>query len=403
MLKFTILLFAFFPFILIAQNEPNDNSNVILDGSCFIFKGNTGTYGIKSSNDSTVLVLAQYAHINEIPEGIIIVKQNKNTSYERSYSSGFLNKSLKMILPCKYRNITSSGNGHLIACQNSDFKYGLVDTVGRILIPFIYDDLETYGDGLFPAKMGESYGYLNGSGKTVIPFTFQFAQPFSEGKAAAKRNSKFGYIDKRGHFIIPETFTSASNFKHGFAMVSIFEMSTLIDEKGEILFPYLFESIEPLSSEIFLFKAPEMYRDTLDSIVKRDANWIKNSAFNYTNPNKTIESDTLVPFEFESNAEFQGLISPLGNLIGGNHFKTVQFLGEKNGKMFFSVQSKVEIDEKDNWNFAVMNEDGQILTPYEYFDIRMEDDTIIGEKEEEDLQNVFYKISSTGTATRLKD
>ena len=155
MLKFTTVLFAFLPFILFAQNEQNDESNRLLGGSCFIFKSVTGAYGIKSSKDSTVLVLAQYAHISEIPEGVIVVKQNKNISYEGSYSSGFLNRSLKMILPCKYRNISSSGNGHLIACQNADFKYGLVDTVGRILIPFMYDDLGTYGDGLFPAKTGD--------------------------------------------------------------------------------------------------------------------------------------------------------------------------------------------------------------------------------------------------------
>ena len=99
MLRSVILLFTLFPFFLFAQNEQNDDPNTILDGACFIFRGTTGAYGIKSSKDSTVLVLAQYAHISEIPEGIIVVKQNKNTSYERSYSSGFLNKSLKMILP----------------------------------------------------------------------------------------------------------------------------------------------------------------------------------------------------------------------------------------------------------------------------------------------------------------
>ncbi len=398
MLKFITIFCFFFPLILIAQNEQNDDSPTILNGSCFIYKGNTGTYGIKSK-DSVVLIPAQYAHIAEISEGIIVVKQNKNTSYERSYSSGFLNKTLKMILPCKYRNITSSGNGHLIACQNADFKYGLVDTVGRILIPFQYDDFGIYGDGLFPAKMGDYYGYLNGSGKTTIPFEYKFAQSFSEGKAAVKKNETFGYIDKRGHFVIPENYTSASNFKFGFAMVTIFEMSTLINEKGEILFPYLFESIEPLSSEIFLFKAPEMYRDTLDSIIKRDINWIKNSAFNYTNPNKTIESDTLIPFEFESNAEFQGLISPLGNLLGGNDFKTVQLLGEKNEKIYFAVQSKTEIEEKDNWNFAVMNGDGKILTSYDYFEIEMINNVIIGEREE-GVSNTFYLIDPQGKATK---
>ncbi len=396
--RFFIAFFLLFPSLVFSQGDQTDNS--LLNGNYFTFKAANGYYGIMRS-DSTIAISAQYAHIQEIAEGIIVVKQNKNTSYERSYSSGFLNKRLKTILPCNYRNITSSGNGLLIACQNSDFNYGLVDTMGRILIPFQYQDLGSFGEGLFPAKKNDLYGYLNMSGKVIIPFSFKYAATFSEGKAGASKKDVYGYIDKRGHFVIPEKYTSVGSFKNGFATVTIFDMSTIIDEKGETLFPYLFETIEVLNDRLFLFKAPELYRDTLDSIVLRDINWIQNSAFSYTNPNKTIESDTLIPFEFETNADFQGVISVERKLIGGSSFKTVQYLGEKNNQLYFSVQSKREIDEKDNWNFAVMNDQGVILTPYEYFDIKMENETIIGEKEEE-LENIFYKIGPSGTATRMR-
>lgn len=398
--RLLIALLFMLPFIGFGQFEQGDSVYTILDGRYLVFKSNTGHYGIKR-NDNTVIVQPQYVHITEIEEGIIIVKQNKNTSYERSYSSGFLNKQLKMILPCNYRNIYSSGNHMLIACQNTDTKYGLVDTLGRIRIPFQYDDIGYYGDGMFPVKQGQLYGYMNENGKTIIPFTFAFAHSFSEGlAAAATEKGVYGYIDKRGHFAIPDGFVAAGPFHYRYAMVNMLEMASIIDDNGNVLFPYLFQEIECVAPGLFLFKAPEALRDTFSTIVAKDNNWLKNSSFSFSNPDKTIESEELLPFDFVVDTDFQGVINEDGQLIGGNGFKSVQFLGMKNDDAFFAVQSKSEIDQNDNWNFAVMDQNGKIITPYDFFEIRFEDEMIIGYKEI-DLKNTRYKIEASGKTTKL--
>ncbi len=383
-----------------AQFEEGEFPQKILNGSHMVYLESNGHYGIKRCSDEMIIVQPIYAHISEIPEGIIVVKLNKNTGYERSYSSGFLNKRLKTVLPCNYRNIFSSGNGNVMASQNADLKYGMVDTLGRILIPFNYEFLGPVSEGMIAARQDNLFGYLNTNGKNVIPFNFKFAGQFSEGKAVATAGTMMGFIDKRGHFLIPEKFTLANSFQHGYATVFINDLASVIDEKGTVLFPYLFENIEAIGGNLFVFKAPEQYRDTMSKIVIQDKQWFKTSGYSYANPELNSNEDELLPDDFENGSEFQGVLTIEGKLVGGNAFTSVNYLGITHGVHYFAVQSSEEIKKNDNWNFAIMNQEGKILTPYEYFDVKFDQQQVIGEKEM-DMEIVRYHISAEGKARKL--
>ncbi len=392
-------LLLLLPFFSLAQYEIEDGPGSILNGNFAVFKSNTGYLGIKD-RDSLIVVQPQYVNITEIDEGIVIVKANKNTGFERTYSSGFLNKQLKIILPCNYRNIYSSGNGMLIACQNSDSKYGLVDTMGRIRIPFQYEDIGFYGDGVFPVKQGNLYGYLNDYGKTIIPFSYTFAHPFSEGKAGAKRNGNYGFIDKHGKFVIPEKFQEVGQFHNGFVSVRINDYATIIDEKGTLIFPPVFETIEPIGAGLFLFSCSGTLRDTLGSLVKREDGKLKSNPANIEMQNPKKYVDTLMAFEDESDLDFEGLISFETGLISDKNLRDVTYLARLDGKLLFAVQSKTEVDENDNWNFALMNSEGKILTKFEYFEIKTEDGKIVGLKED-GAENLKFLLDNSGKATRF--
>lgn len=401
MLRFILLILLSLPLLSLAQFEDGEGPRTILGGHFIVFKSNTGYLGIKN-RDSAIVVQPQYVNITEIEEGIIVVKANKNTSFERSYSSGFLNRKLKTVLPCNYRNIYPSGNGMLVACQNTDSKYGLVDTLGRIRIPFQYEEIGFYGDGMFPVKQGQFYGYLNEFGKTIIPFSFSYAHPFSDGLAGAKRNGLYGFIDKHGKFSISEKFQEVGQFKGGYASVRINDFATIIDEKGNILFPPVFESIEPIEQGLFTFSCSDQLRDTLASLVKREDGKAKVSFPNIErlNANKYI-SDTLIPFEDEFVPDFKGLISIETGLVSDKCLRSCVFLCNRNGHLFFAVQCQNEILKNDNWNFALMNGEGKLLTAYEYFEIKFDGTHIVGEKEEEN-HNFQVHLDNSGKAIPKK-
>jgi hypothetical protein len=105
-------------------------------------------------------------------------------------------------------------------------------------------------------------------------------------------------------------------------------------------------------------------------------------------------------FEDESDLDFEGLISFETGLISNKNLRDVTYLARLDGKLLFAVQSKTEVDENDNWNFALMNSEGKILTKFEYFEIKTEDGKIVGLKED-GAENLKFLLDNSGKATRF--
>lgn len=98
-------------------------------------------------------------------------------------------------------------NGYL-RCENTEGKYGIIDSRNNIIIPFEYDKISSYYNGkteLIPVKRNGRWGYINHSNKVIIPFNFDMAEPFDKGDDVAFviQNGKYGYIDRTGKEIMP--------------------------------------------------------------------------------------------------------------------------------------------------------------------------------------------------------
>lgn len=63
-------------------------------------------------------------------------------------------------------------------------KFGLINALGRDVIPCIYDDLEYTSDGLVQAKLNGKYGYFDTLGNIVVPLIYDDVTPFNEGRMA---------------------------------------------------------------------------------------------------------------------------------------------------------------------------------------------------------------------------
>lgn len=359
-------------FLLHAQEIPLVYPQKILGGTHTIEKNESGQFGVKDGKGAMVLPFI-YNRIIEHPTGLVVFRQNKTTGYERTYSCGFFSKSLKLVLPCNYSSVVPSEDGTLVACQNKDHLYGLVDTLGRILVPFKYAEMAAPSEKLLCVKYETKYGYIDQHDRIIIPFKFQFALPFSEGFAVATTGTLFGFIDKKGHFEIPEKFTGANDFENGYAEVFINDEASVVDPKGKILFPFLFRSIRALENNHFWFEAPISYRGQLKQLLletpisdKRDQQTPE------VDPQQ--ENDDLDDlYNAGDGFVFQGILTKEGLILGGEKFCTVSFICSNDLQNLYSVQLLDEIEQKENWNFALMNHFGKIITPYEYLDIRYDE------------------------------
>ena len=87
---------------------------------------------------------------------------------------------------------------------------------GEVVIPYGYEELGDYVEGVLYACKNDKFGYINPNNEIVIPFKFAAAEDFSEGLAMVAvikgyyttwwggRMEKlaYGFIDKTGSFII---------------------------------------------------------------------------------------------------------------------------------------------------------------------------------------------------------
>ncbi len=87
-------------------------------------------------------------------------------------------------------------------------KVGIINTKGKIILPFIYDDIilpyylpdgKLYGnDSYLPACYEGKWGYLNAQQVWAVMPKYEQARSFSAGYAKVKYEGKWGYIDTKG-------------------------------------------------------------------------------------------------------------------------------------------------------------------------------------------------------------
>ena len=58
-------------------------------------------------------------------------------------------------------------NKYEIVVKSNNDKYGIINSKGEILIDFVYDNIVSYKNGLFIAKMNDKYGIIDKNNKIV--------------------------------------------------------------------------------------------------------------------------------------------------------------------------------------------------------------------------------------------
>lgn len=101
-------------------------------------------------------------------------------------------------------------------------KIGLTDTMGRVIVDPIYDDIYfNSAEWPFVYRKGELFGYVNPvSGREITDAIYLTASSFHENRAAVSLdNKKFGFIDSTGRVVIQPQWNLVSDFYKGIAKV----------------------------------------------------------------------------------------------------------------------------------------------------------------------------------------
>jgi hypothetical protein len=216
-------------------------------------------------------------------------------------------------------------------------KWGYIDKMGRLIIPFKFDSAHDFSEGLAAVEIKEKCGYIDTTGKFVIPPRFISGFPFSEGLAVVLirrigqegRTSfyKYGYIDKSGKVVIqppqdPETLKWFSMAYKGLAFsegLAYMEHGKLgyIDKAGKPIIPPKYNDVQPFSEGLAVVRLEDKY-----GYIDRSGKMVIPPQFSYAGP----FSEGLAP---AYNGDHGGYIDKSGKLvINGEEFVVARAFSE---------------------------------------------------------------------------
>ncbi|NJK82563.1 MAG: WG repeat-containing protein [Saprospiraceae bacterium] len=151
-----------------------------------------------------VVVSPSYDFVRTYEKEIALVYKNKKW--------GAIDKKGNHFLNCQYGDIQFSTTKDMLVLYDKIMKYGLIDTLGNLVVPIKYDEIDNIGYSLTPVKLNNKWGFVSKNGELSIPPKYEMVNPFNFGFAAVKYNGKWGLIDEQDKVIIPFTYIKMGNF-----------------------------------------------------------------------------------------------------------------------------------------------------------------------------------------------
>jgi hypothetical protein len=134
--------------------------------------------------------------------------------------------------------------GSDLAYFKNDGKYGFINNKGEIKIECIYDEVESFSEGIAAVKINGYWGGINDNGDTVIEFKFDNSFDFREGLSRIKGKGGYGFIDTKGELVIPYQYSFAWIFRDSLVSVTKNGASVFIDKKGNPLNTFQYNHID---------------------------------------------------------------------------------------------------------------------------------------------------------------
>ena len=136
----------------------------------------------------------------------------------------------KIVIPFKYDYVWSFSEG--LASVKLNGKWGAIDRSGNEIVPIKYDNVWSFSEGLASVKINEKYGIIDKLENEVVPLEYDSTSDFSEGLASVGLNNKWGVVDKLGNEVLPLEYDSPIIFSEGLAITTLNGKKIFIDKLG---------------------------------------------------------------------------------------------------------------------------------------------------------------------------
>ena len=132
---------------------------------------------------------------------------------------GYADKSGDIVIPFLYDNVTDFADG--IAEVEINGKHGLIDKNGNVVLPIEYDWGFKFINGYSEIVKDSKHGIADRQGNIIVPAEYDYIGFSGEWPVSVKKDDKSGFIDNNGKVIVPIIYDMAREFSEGFAMVRV--------------------------------------------------------------------------------------------------------------------------------------------------------------------------------------
>lgn len=151
-------------------------------------------------------------------------------SYARTFNQG-----LAPVWVSRYNEATGESI-ELCGFVDRSFRWVIQPGYTKIMVRNPNAKYEVFGDigAALVQNTAGKWGGIDKTGRTVLPFRYDGLYSYSQGLAACKENGKWGYIDENGQMAIPAQYVTASTFgSNGYTVVYDGVKAFLIDKAGK--------------------------------------------------------------------------------------------------------------------------------------------------------------------------
>lgn len=159
------------------------------------------------------------------------------------------------------------GSGNLVQFKSGG-KWGLLDTLGKELLPAKYSEIEIWSDGFARISAGDRKGMVNSSGQIIIPAEYTDLAYMSDGMTCGSKNGKWFVFDSSGKELPfhPPSFVS---FNKGLSVCDSAGKYGLINKQGVFVLSPEYDEIENESYNGFYLAKKGAQHSVIDTTGKK--------------------------------------------------------------------------------------------------------------------------------------
>jgi hypothetical protein len=209
-------------------------------------------YGIMNRNGQ-IVDSAKYDRIGNLSSDRAIVIKREML--------GYMNGAGKIVLEPKFEEFPNcfeigrfNGTHAVVRWKG---KYGVIDKLGKMVIPANYLQLHTFSP-LTAFNKGKGWGYIDLTNSPVIAPLFDNAESLKEGYALVEKAGLFGMIDTKGNLSVPFAFTQIERLDKERIIVSFKGKYGVLNLNGLEVVPVEYEQVRSFNKDFLILTKGEV-------------------------------------------------------------------------------------------------------------------------------------------------